>query len=68
MGTMVALLVLITLALTIGKARGQLGHEQRQFTAYDFTSAQELNAATKCEPPHCQDRFDQEPIKQINQT
>ena len=68
MGTMVALLVLITLALTIGKARGQLGHEQRQFTAYDCTSPQELKAVTKGEPPQCQDRLDQEPIKQRNQT
>ena len=65
---MVALLVLITLALTIGKARGQLGHEQRQFTAYDCTSPQELKAVTKGEPPQCQDRLDQEPIKQRNQT
>jgi hypothetical protein len=68
MGTMVAILLLITLSLTIGKARGQLGHEQRQFTAYDCTSPQELKAVTKGEPPQCQDRLDQEPIKQRNQT
>jgi hypothetical protein len=63
-----ALLMVLTLALAVGVAKGQLGHDQRQFTAYDCTSPQELRAVTKSEPPQCQDRLDQDPVSQKNQT
>jgi hypothetical protein len=63
-----AMLVLLTLSLAVGMAKGQLGHEQRQFTAYDCTSPQEMKAVTKGEPSQCQDRLDQEPISQRNET
>jgi hypothetical protein len=63
--TMGAMLVVLTLSLAVGMAKGQLGHDQRQFTAYDCTSPQEL---TKAEPPQCQDRLDQDPFSQRNQT
>jgi hypothetical protein len=66
--TMGAMLVVLTLSLAVGMAKGQLGHDQRQFTAYDCTSPQELRAVTKAEPPQCQDRLDQEPVSQRNQT
>jgi hypothetical protein len=66
--TMGAMLVVLTLSLAVGMAKGQLGHEQRQFTAYDCTSPQELRAVTKAEPPQCQDRLDQDPVSQRNQT
>jgi hypothetical protein len=66
--TMGAMLVLLALSFAVGMAKRQLGHEQRQFTAYDCTSPQELKAVTKGEPPQCQDRLDQEPIAQRNQT
>jgi hypothetical protein len=49
-------------------AKGHLGHDQRQFTTYDCTSPQELRAVTKAEPPQCQDRLDQDPVSQKNQT
>jgi hypothetical protein len=49
-------------------AKGQLGHDQRQFTAYDCTSPQELKAVTKAEQPQCQDRLDQDPVSQRNMT
>jgi hypothetical protein len=63
-----AMLVVLTLLLAVGMAKGQLGHDQRQFTAYDCTSPQELRAVTKAEPPQCQDRSDQDPVSQRNQT
>jgi hypothetical protein len=66
--TMGAMLVVLTLSLAVVMAKGQLGHEQRQFTAYDCTSPQELKAVTKGEPPQCQDRLDQDPVSQRNQT
>jgi hypothetical protein len=56
--TMGAMLVVLTLSLAVGMAKGQLGHDQRQFTAYNCTSPQELRAVTKAEPPQCQDRLD----------
>jgi hypothetical protein len=65
--TMGAMLVVLTLSLAVGMAKGQLGHDQRQFTAYDCTSPQELRAVTKAEPPQCQDRLDQDPVSQRNQ-
>ena len=61
-------LVVLTLSLAVGMAKGQLGHDQRQFTAYDCTSPQELRAVTKAEKPQCQDRLDQDPVSQRNQT
>jgi hypothetical protein len=66
--TIGAMLVVLTLSLAVGIAKEQLGHKQRQFTAYDCTSLQELRAVTKAEPPHCQDRLDQDPVSQRNQT
>jgi hypothetical protein len=36
--TMGAMLVVLTLLLAVGMAKGQLGHDQRQFTAYDCAS------------------------------
>jgi hypothetical protein len=63
-----ALLMVLTLSLTVGVAKGQLGHGQRQFMAYDCTSPQELRAVTKAEPPQCQDKLDQDPVSQKNQT
>jgi hypothetical protein len=66
--TMGAMLVVLTLSLAVGMAKGQLGHEQRQFTAYDCTSLQELRDVTKAEPPQCQDRLDQDPVSQRNRT
>jgi hypothetical protein len=63
-----AMLVVLTLSLAVGMAKGQLGHKQRQFTAYDCTSLQELRAVTMAEPPQCQDRLDQDPVSQRNQT
>jgi hypothetical protein len=42
-----AMLVVLTLSLAVGMAKGKLGHDQRQFTAYDCTSSQELRAVTK---------------------
>jgi hypothetical protein len=44
--TMGAMLVVLTLSLAVGMAKGQLGHAQRQFTAYECTSPQELRAVT----------------------
>jgi hypothetical protein len=49
-------------------ANGQLGHDQRQLSAYDCTSPQELRAVTKAEPPQCQDRLDQDPVSKKNKT
>jgi hypothetical protein len=66
--TMGALLVVLTPSLAVGMAKGQLGHDQRQFTAYNCTSPQELRAVTKADPPQCQDRLDQDPVSQMNQT
>jgi hypothetical protein len=66
--TMGALIMVLTLSIAVGVAKGQLGHDQRQFTAYDCTSPQELKAVTKAEPPQCQDRLDQDPVSQKNQT
>jgi hypothetical protein len=66
--TMGALLMVLTLSLAVGVSKGQLGHDQRQFTAYDCTSPQELRAVTKADPPQCQDRLDQDPISQKNKT
>jgi hypothetical protein len=66
--TMGAMLVVLTLSLAVGMAKGQLGHEQRQFTAYVCTSPQELRAVTKAAPPQCQDRLDQDAVSQRNQT
>jgi hypothetical protein len=66
--TMGAMLVVLVLSLAVGMAKGQLGHDQRQFTAYDCISPQELRAVTKAEPPQCQDRLDQDPVSQRNQT
>jgi hypothetical protein len=60
--------MVLTLSLAVGVAKGQLGHDQRQFTAYDCTSPQELRAVTKAEPPQCQDRLDQDLVSQKNQT
>jgi hypothetical protein len=65
--TMGAMLVGLTLLLAVGMVKGQLGHDQRQFTAYDCTSPQELRAVKKAEPPQCQDRLDQDPVSQRNQ-
>jgi hypothetical protein len=45
--TMGALLMVRTLSLAVGVAKGQLGHDQRQFTAYDRTSPQELKGHNK---------------------
>jgi hypothetical protein len=66
--TMGALLIVLTLSLEVGVAKGQRGHDQRQFTAYDCTSPQALRAVTKAKPPQCQDRLDQDPVSQKNQT
>jgi hypothetical protein len=66
--TMGAMLVVLALSLAVGMAKGQLGHDQRQFTACDCTSPQELRAVTKAEPPQYQDRLDQDPVSQRNQT
>jgi hypothetical protein len=66
--TVGAMLVVLTLSLAVGMAKGQLGHDQRQFTAYDCTSPKELRAVTKAKPPQCQDRLDQDPVSQRNQT
>jgi hypothetical protein len=66
--TMGAMLVVLALSLAVGRAKGQLGHDQRQFTAYNCTSPQELRVVTKAEPPQCQDRLDQDPVSQRNQT
>jgi hypothetical protein len=65
--TMGVMLVVLTLWLAVGMVKGQLGHDQRQFTAYDCTSPKELRAVTKAEPPQCQDRLDQDPVSQRNQ-
>jgi hypothetical protein len=66
--TMGAMLLVLRLSLAVGRAKGQLGHDQRQFTAYDCTSPQELRAVTKAEQTKCQDRLDQDPVSQRNQT
>jgi hypothetical protein len=58
----------VILSLAVGMAKGQLGHDLRQFTAYNCTSPQELRAVTKAEPPQCQDRLDQDPVSQRNLT
>jgi hypothetical protein len=63
-----AMLVVLTLSLAVGMGKGQMGHDQRQFTAYDCTGPQELRAVTKADPPQCQDRLDQDPVSQTNQT
>jgi hypothetical protein len=60
--------MVLTLSLAVGVAKGQLGHDQRQFTVYDCTSPQELRAVTKAKPPQCQDRLDPDPLSQKNQT
>jgi hypothetical protein len=59
-----AMLVVLTLLLAVGMAKGQLGHGH----GHDCTSPQELRAVTKAEPPQCQDRLDQYPVSQRNQT
>jgi hypothetical protein len=60
--TMGAMLVVLTLSLAVGMAKGQPGHDQRQFTAYDSTSPQELRSVTKADPTQGQDRLDQDPV------
>jgi hypothetical protein len=60
--------MVLTLSLAVGVAKVQLGHDQRQFTAYDCNSQQELRAVTKAQTPQCQDRLDQDPVSQKNQT
>jgi hypothetical protein len=60
--------MVLTLSLSVGVAKGQLGHDQRQFTAYDSTSPQELMALTKADPPQCQNRLNQDPVSQSNKT
>jgi hypothetical protein len=64
--TIGALLMVLTLSLAVGVAKEQLGHDQRQFTAYNCTSSQELRAVMKADPPQCQDRLDQDPVSQRN--
>jgi hypothetical protein len=66
--TMGALLALLTLSLALKIAKGQLGHDQRQLSAYAYSSPQEPRAITKADPPKCQDRLDQEPVSQWNAT
>jgi hypothetical protein len=66
--TMRALLMVLTLSLAVRVAKGQPGHDQRQFTAYDCTSPQELRSVTKADPLQCQDRLYQDPVSQRNKT